>query len=38
MDFDANERDDRTQSAVERKLGIIGEALGRPAAADPVLE
>ena len=37
MDFAAYERDEKTRDAVERRLGIIGEALNRAAFLDPSL-
>ncbi len=36
-DFDAFERDEMVRDAVERRLGIIGEALNRAASLDPAL-
>jgi uncharacterized protein with HEPN domain len=37
LDLDAYERDDMVRDAVERRLGIIGEALHRAAVLDPAL-
>ena len=37
LDFAAYERDTMVQDAVERRLGIIGEALSRVAALEPAL-
>ncbi len=37
LDFAAFERDEMVRDAVERRLGIIGEALNRAAALEPTL-
>ena len=37
LDFDAYERDEMARDAVERRLGIIGEALNRAAVLEPTL-
>ena len=37
VDFAAYERDDMVRDAVERRLGIIGEALNRAAVLEPAL-
>ena len=37
LDFAAYERDDMVRDAVERRLGIIGEALNRAAVLEPAL-
>ena len=37
LDFAAYERDDMVRDAVERRLGIIGEALNRAAVLEPGL-
>jgi uncharacterized protein with HEPN domain len=37
LDFAAYERDELVRDAVERRLGIVGEALNRATADDPTL-
>ncbi|MDP9365228.1 MAG: DUF86 domain-containing protein [Chloroflexota bacterium] len=37
LDFAAYEQDELIRDAVERRLGVVGEALNRAAAADPIL-
>ena len=37
LDFDPSEPDEMARDAVERRLGIIGEALNRAAILEPTL-